>query len=313
MTSDNNKFDLYEQFKASVEERGWLIKEYKEINYGIQFCLVINEKKGIIRIFEGKKGVRFDLSQVKNLELLSLVEGIITNSNKNPDSKEKNNTKKSKYLDDIEVFPDELIGTDESGKGDFFGPLVIAGVYVNKNNLELLRDLGVTDSKKLSDKKIADLATKIKQICPYNIVVIGNKKYNELYEKFNNLNKLLAWGHARAIENLLENNDCQYALSDQFGDKELINKALLSKGKTITLFQRPKAEEIISVAAASIIARNEYVNRLIKLSYKYKLELPKGASTKTIQIAKQFVSLYGKAELENVAKLHFKTIQHLED
>ncbi|MEY9973848.1 ribonuclease HIII [Lysinibacillus sp. RC46] len=313
MTSDNNKFDLYEQFKVSAEERGWLIKEYKEINYGIQFCLVINEKKGIIRIFEGKKGVRFDLSQVKNLELLSLVEGIITNSNKNPDFKEKNNTKKSKYLDDIEVFPDELIGTDESGKGDFFGPLVIAGVYVNKNNLELLRDLGVTDSKKLSDKKIADLATKIKQICPYNIVVIGNKKYNELYEKFNNLNKLLAWGHARAIENLLENNDCQYALSDQFGDKELINKALLSKGKTITLFQRPKAEEIISVAAASIIARNEYVNRLSKLSYKYKLELPKGASTKTIQIAKQFVSLYGKAELENVAKLHFKTIQHLED
>ena len=312
MTSDNNKFDLYEQFKVSAEERGWLIKEYKEINYGIQFCLVINEKKGIIRIFEGKKGVRFDLSQVKNLELLSLVEGIITNSNKNPDSKE-NNTKKSKYLDDNEVFPDELIGTDESGKGDFFGPLVIAGVYVNKNNLELLRDLGVTDSKKLSDKKIADLATKIKQICPYNIVVIGNKKYNELYEKFNNLNKLLAWGHARAIENLLENNDCQYALSDQFGDKELINKALLSKGKTITLFQRPKAEEIISVAAASIIARNEYVNRLSKLSYKYKLELPKGASTKTIQIAKQFVSLYGKAELKNVAKLHFKTIQHLED
>ncbi|TMU83798.1 ribonuclease HIII [Bacillus sp. BHET2] len=207
--------------------------------------------------------------------------------------------------------PSSLIGVDESGKGDYFGPLVIAGVFVDEKTSEILRAIGVMDSKKLSDKQISELALKIKSTCPYTIVAIGNEKYNDLYTKIKNLNKLLAWGHARTIENMLEKVDCQSALSDQFGDSTLIEEALLSRGKQIRLYQRTKAEEIIAVAAASIIARDEFVKRLKQLSFKYNLNFPKGASKKTIEIANQFILLHGKGELAKIAKLHFKTTEQI--
>lgn len=309
MMTGKDKFDLLKKFTSEVEQQGYSVSDVKEISYGIQFRFTAGLKIGIIRIFEGKKGVRFDFSQVRDSELLKILESLVfSNQDKGP--KRSGNKIKETSKDLIE-FPDEMIGTDESGKGDFFGPLVIAGAFVNKKNAEILREIGVMDSKKLADKQIFELSVKIKQICPVTVVTIGNKKYNELYERIRNLNKLLAWGHARAIENLLEKHDCSFALSDQFGDEALIKKALLDKGKTITLFQRHKAEEVISVAAASIIARAEYVNRLNQLSAKYQLDFPKGASARTIQMAKQFVTKYGKQELENVAKLHFKTMEQL--
>jgi len=208
--------------------------------------------------------------------------------------------------------PDELIGTDESGKGDYFGPIVIAGVYVNSSIASELRKIGVQDSKKLSDAQIILLAQKIKKICPfYSVVSIGNEKYNELYEKMKNLNTILGWGHARAIENVLEKVECKDALSDQFGDQKIIESALLKKGKTIRLRQRPKAEENIAVAAASILARNEFILKLEKMSTDYKLTFPKGASSQVIAAAKVFIEKYNKDELEKVAKLHFKTTGQL--
>lgn len=214
-----------------------------------------------------------------------------------------------KMLSDIEENP--IIGTDESGKGDYFGPLVIAGVYADENIKRQLRSLGVDDSKKIKDSHIALLAPKIKEICKYKVVVIGNEKYNELYSKINNLNKLLAWGHARVIENILEETDCNIALSDQFGNPELIENALMKKGKDITLEQRPKAEENVVVAAASILARNEFVNILSRISRQYDLEFPKGVSDKTKDIGKIFIAKYGRDNLNKVAKLHFKTTKEL--
>lgn len=214
-----------------------------------------------------------------------------------------------KSLADIEENP--IIGTDESGKGDYFGPLVIAGVYADENIKKQLRNLGVDDSKKIKDSHIALLAPKIKAICKYKVVVIGNEKYNELYNKINNLNKLLAWGHARVIENILEETECNIALSDQFGSPELIENALMKKGKNITLEQRPKAEENVVVAAASILARNEFINILSRMSRKYDLEFPKGVSNKTKDIGKEFIRKYGKDSLNKVAKLHFKTTKEL--
>lgn len=199
------------------------------------------------------------------------------------------------------------IGVDESGKGDFFGPLVIAGVLATEENSKRFIDEGIKDSKKLSDEKIIKLAGIIKANSTHSIVVIGNEKYNELYAKFNNLNKLLAWGHARVIENILEKQLCTYALSDKFGNENLIKNALLEKGKKIKLEQRVRAEEDIAVAAASVLARAEYVNRMNSLSSLYEIELPKGASVKVLETAKLFVKNYNKDKLKNVAKLHFKT------
>ena len=99
--------------------------------------------------------------------------------------------------------PAEYIGTDESGKGDYFGPLVIAGVYIGPENRTHLENLNILESKRIADNRAITLAEQIKKISPNSVVVIGPEKYNELYTKMRNLNKLLAWGHARVIENVL--------------------------------------------------------------------------------------------------------------
>ncbi|OGC79648.1 MAG: ribonuclease HIII, partial [candidate division Zixibacteria bacterium RBG_16_40_9] len=171
------------------------------------------------------------------------------------------------------------IGTDESGKGDYFGPLVIAGVFCNLELEEKLRSLNVRDSKVISDNQVKELSEKIKQISPFNLVVIGPEKYNQLYDKMKNLNKLLAWGHARVIENLLNSSTTKvdYVISDKFGDERYIQRALMEKGKKVQLLQKVKAESDLGVAAASIIARAEFLRRLQELSHQYDLNLPKGS------------------------------------
>ena len=207
--------------------------------------------------------------------------------------------------------PLPIIGVDESGKGDYFGPLVIASVYVDESTSELLTTEGIQDSKTLSDTKIARLARIIQTNCPHNLVRIGNTSYNDLYHQVQNLNHILAWGHGKVIENILKEISCDYALSDQFGNPKLVQTALLSKGIDITLFQRPRAESNIAVAAASIIARHDFVSQIKQISSHYSMEFPKGCSKKTISVAQEFVDSFGKKELPNVAKTHFKITQEL--
>lgn len=198
------------------------------------------------------------------------------------------------------------IGIDESGKGDYFGPLVIAAAHITVATEPELQRLGVRDSKRISDGRILDIARALQQICHHSLVTISPRKYNELYPKFGNLNRLLAWGHARALENLLEQVDCALAIADQFGDEQFILNALLAKGKTVRLIQRPKAEEDLAVAAASILARAEFLRRLKRLSDEIGVTLPKGATT-VEAAARMIIRYHGKEALERVAKLHFKT------
>jgi len=199
------------------------------------------------------------------------------------------------------------IGIDESGKGDYFGPLVIAGVRVTPELESDLRLLGVRDSKRISDGRIFEIAPDVRMLCRHSIVAIGPQRYNELYSRIGNLNRLLAWGHARALENLLEEGPCPLAISDQFGDERFILNALLEKGQAIQLIQRPKAEEDLAVAAASILARAEFLARLKRLSQDIGVTLPKGASQAVEAAARVVLGKHGHDGLAKVAKLHFKT------
>jgi ribonuclease HIII len=205
------------------------------------------------------------------------------------------------------------IGTDESGKGDYFGPLVIAGVWVDKDLQNSLTKLGVRDSKQLSDGKCRELAAKIRELCPgkYHVVEIPPERYNQLHEQFlrekKNLNHLLAWGHARAIESLLGHQTCRQAIADQFGDEKYIASKLMEKGKSLKLLQTPKAERFIAVAAASVLARDLFLSRLNQLSADAGVALPKGASQAVIDAAKQISQKHGDSTLRKFAKLHFKT------
>lgn len=200
------------------------------------------------------------------------------------------------------------IGIDESGKGDYFGPLVIAAVFVDATTQGELRLMEVRDSKKISDGRVLEMAPDIKTICPHSVIAIGPQKYNELYVKIKNLNRLLAWGHAKALETLLEQGiSCERAISDQFGNERLILNALQEKGQKIALEQRPKAESDLAVAAASILARAEFLIRLKRLSSEVGTTLPKGASPAVELAAKMVIKKHGQDRLGSVAKLHFKT------
>jgi ribonuclease HIII len=202
-------------------------------------------------------------------------------------------------------------GVDESGKGDFFGPLVISGVYVDRGIARKLLDSGVQDSKRIaSDARIRALAQTIRKTAGGLIetVLIGPQKYNELYEKFGNLNKLLGWGHARVIENLLAKKpDCPRSLSDQFADGRVIEQSLLHHGRKIDIQQRTKAESDIAVAAASILAREAFINWLERRGKELGWRLERGVSASVKETAKKLVEKSGPAALREVAKVHFRT------
>jgi len=295
----------YYDVKKILEFKKIVISDYKLINYGLQFTITKNNWIGLIRIYQNKKGnLKIDFSQfpedangkwIKNL--IEGKDGIVIEDFVN-----------NSYID----FGFPIIGTDESGKGDYFGPLVSAGVYVDNEIEKKLTHLGIRDSKKLSDNRNIELALKIKQICKgkFAIIEISPDKYNDLFEQFQkekkNLNTLLAWGHAKAIEEILYNNECEKAISDQFADEKFILGKLQEKGKKIKLIQMHKAEQNIAVAAASILARARFLNKLSKLSNEYNIELPKGASDRVIKIGKVFINKNNQEELRRVAKIHFK-------
>lgn len=200
------------------------------------------------------------------------------------------------------------IGIDESGKGDFFGPLCVAGLYAEGPAVAQLKKLGVKDSKALSDSTIIKIGNKIRTEYVHHIVRINPSKYNELYAQFKNLNHLLAWGHATAIEQLVARTGCHHVIVDQFADERVVQRALNRKKMEVNLFQRHRAEEDLVVAGASILARQTFLEALAQLSEKYKIKIPKGASAEVIKVGKKLVEEYGSEILEQTGKMHFKTL-----
>ena len=215
---------------------------------------------------------------------------------------------------DRELHPEAFaphMGIDESGKGDFFGPMVIAAAYVDADLATVFQRLGVRDSKQISsDRKALDLAEAIRRELRgrFALVKIGPRAYNRLYAKMGSVNLILAWGHARAIENLLDRvPDCPRAVADQFGPERQIREALMKAGKRIALEQRPRAESDLAVAAASILARAEFLLALKQLERDYGQPFPKGASPEARAAAEQLVRARGPEILLDVAKCHFRT------
>ncbi len=218
-------------------------------------------------------------------------------------------------LDAAEEPIDPHGGIDESGKGDFFGPLVIAGVYVDAGTGPQLRKIGCRDSKLIhSSAKITELAGKIRTITAgrYAVVTLHPATYNRLYNQIGNLNRLLAWGHARTIENLLEKvPECPRMLSDKFGDERLIQRALLARGRSVQMDQRTKAESDVAVAAASILAREQLLKGMAKLSGEVGTALPRGCGAEVRAVGKKLFETHGAEIFQRCAKTHFKTCNEL--
>lgn len=201
------------------------------------------------------------------------------------------------------------IGVDESGKGDVFGPLVITAVAVTNEAEATLLSHGVRDSKTLSKSRIYKLAELIKTLCSVEVLVLQPSDYNVTYEEFGrNLNRLLAWGHAQVISRLEQRTQAIEIISDQFGDPSLLEEYLEGSNISVPVLQRPHAESDVAVAAASIVARAEFLSAITAYSAQLGMEVPLGASEKAKQAVKNIYLQRGMDVLRTIAKLHFRTV-----
>ncbi|GAB1539941.1 hypothetical protein NUACC21_26100 [Scytonema sp. NUACC21] len=306
MSEIEKAIQKYEVLRQLISTSDFIVSAYKEINYGLQFSIQKGEWSGIIRIYQNKQGkVKVDCSQLDESEHSLLIKSF--------------SEEKSLPLSQAvsSTLPNELalpiIGSDESGKGDYFGPLVSASTYIDEKIASQLTTLNVRDSKAISDNKIQEIAKDIRRICQdkFAIVEISAERYNQIYVKLENekksLNDLLAWAHAKAIEELLSKVKCQTAIVDQFADEKLLLEKLQQQGKKLKVIQAHRAESHIAVAAASILARERFLNKLDSLGKQYHIKLPKGSSKAAVTVARQLIEENGREILEKVAKVHFKT------
>jgi ribonuclease HIII len=216
-------------------------------------------------------------------------------------------------LDPAQVVRRARIGTDEAGKGDYFGDLVVAGIYLDRDGTRRAQALGVVDSKRLSDRQVLELAPLVREAFAGEVVRITPATYNDLYPKLgSNLNRLLAWAHARVIENLLPRTEAQLVVVDQFAGATMIERALTDVGRTVEVFPVVQGERDLAVAAASIVARATFLQQLKLLSDEMGMRLPKG-STHVLSTAKELYARGGLELLRRVAKLHFAITEQLQE
>jgi len=287
---------LINQYRQTFLNTGYSVSDVKKEVYSYSMEVSEKNEKLKVLVYFGKKGIKQDLQGNNSANLFKSLQSIIFG--------EKLFNEETGFTE-----PDVYIGTDESGKGDYFGPLVTAGVLINADSKSTLKKIGVRDSKELSDFAIKQMANQIRKIAKdnFSIIRINPEKYNSLYSKIGNVNNLLGWAHARAIENILDSHKVDYAVCDKFGNPQTILNSLMDKGKTINLHQEIKAEKYTAVAAASILARSEVINWFEINSKKFGIMIPKGASSQVDSTALKLKNQIGEEELKKIVKVHFKT------
>ncbi len=285
-----------------LEQRGISIYQQKDIDYGRQLKLQRQDQKATLNLyFSEKRGISKVIGAPQNSELKAELELIL-------------------FAETPEITQPGLhlwhswIGSDECGKGDYFGPLIVTAFYCKREQISTLRKIGVQDSKKLNDKRIAQIARQIYTNFPTQMatLILKAHKYNELIDKFKdqnlNLNDLLAWTHDKVITELLHKDfSCEGVLIDQFSKAQKAKARLLSKFPDLQIIERSAAERDVAVAAASILSRYQFLEARAQLDKKYQMQFPLGAGTAVVKAGQLFIDKYGFNRLAEVAKVHFKT------
>jgi len=302
---------MLEELKNSIEkilieakkEKIEYIKK-REIPYGVQLIFEYKSQKGNINIyFSKKKGISFVLGGKIDKQLYAKLCNLV--GNKQPEAKKHTHNWSS------------WIGTDESGKGDFFGPLVVAGFLVNKKAIPNLKKIGVSDSKILSDEQNTQIAQLLKKMYPksFRIFTLNPENYNEFYanfrEKGQKLNEMMIWMHTDIVLQMAKEQNFEGVIIDKFASQKALDKFAPDEFKKFELIFKIQAESDIAVAAASIIARAEFLRQMKILSKKYGVTFHKGASYIVKKDAREFIEKFSKEDLHKVCKVHFKTYQEL--
>lgn len=280
---------------------GFSVSQPDKKLYNYEIIVNSNKEQAKLLVYFGKKGIK-NVVQANPESKLSKELNTIIFGETLFESEQKNEVKFIEY-----------IGTDESGKGDYFGPLVVAAVYVDEKTTLELEDAGVKDSKLITDYNIKIIESKIKKIIgnKFEIVQINPEKYNKLYESFNNLNKIMGWAHSKVIENLIEKINCLNVISDKFGNEKLIKDELKKKSISLNLYQTPKAERYTAVAAASILARAKVVDWFNTKSREIGFQIPKGGGASVNISAKRVLNQCDDNYLMKMIKFHFKNSQSI--
>jgi len=296
----------FEKIKDRLVYCGFLVKDIKEIQYGFQMRVAYGEEEGVIRVFESKKyGVKLDTSLIRGYNLAKKIDICLGNNKTESDL-----TK----LEEEGQF-DFYVGSDESGKGDYFGPLVIAGTMVSNENLNRLESLGIKDSKLLKEDRIFYLESEILRLrIPYKRITLLPERYNDLYEAYSsrgcNLNDILTKFHFEVINSFIDDEKRFKVVVDRFSINSGLEEMFKSY-KNVKFCEVERSEsKFLYVAAASILARAKFLKEMKRLSGEIGFTLKRG-SVGVMDLAQKIVDTYGLFGLKKVAKLHFKITREL--
>lgn len=296
---EQKALDEIKKIKNLLLSYGYIVDEPTKKQYNFEVNISNGKDKLKYLIYFGKKGIKSVLQGNLNSEFYKTIDSLI-------------NSKLNFQVDEI-VEPEKYIGSDESGKGDFFGPLVVAAFAIDSTIKKDLADLNIKDSKELSDDDIRKISLKIRKRFSdrVSVIEITPKRYNELYESFKNLNSILIWAHTKAIEELQKRFSYTDFVIDKFCNEDLIRTELNKKLNHFNLLLTEKAERFYGVAIASIIARERLVTWFDKKSTELKIELPFGASEKVNNVASHIKDKFGSQVLNELIKLHFKNFMNI--
>lgn len=226
---------------------------------------------------------------------------------------------KEKYKEELNYFYSiSTIGSDEVGTGDYFGPIVVTATYVDKEKIPLINDLGVKDSKKLTDDKIKKIAPTLLKEIPYVTFTLNNEDYNKYQNMGYNMNKIKAILHNKVLYGITHKEEkylFQKIVVDQFVYPRKYFEHIMDATEKVTeiTFTTKAESKCASVAAASIISRYIFLMKMEELSKNLELELPKGANDIVDETGKEIVKKYGIQKLNEIAKLNFKNTDKIKE
>ena len=303
-------FKVSEATKAEMIEHFKDLKREKTPQYAI---FQADEEDTVVTLYESGKVVFQGVSADIDANFWKETEKILTGKMPEDNTKKK---EKKEDLDTTDYYNISSIGSDEVGTGDYFGPIVVTASYVSKDKISYLEDLGVRDSKKVTDDKIMKIAPELIKNIPHQTYILTNEEYNIWQSKGYNMNKIKSILHNRVILGLLKQDNfmIDMVVMDQFTPARNYFGYLKDVGENVyrkITFTTKAEDKCLSVGCSSIISRYVFLNEMEKLSKSIDKILPLGASTVVDEAGKDIVNKYGKDKLNEIAKLNFKNTEKI--